>query len=249
MALYCFINGVSEACTGTLVFNSFFILLCKETIFKQKNYPNQHKNEFLFINKIFEIVQEYQNMQKLKNAELNRISQKVFKLSQKTPLVIVLDNVRSALNVGAVFRTADAFLIEKIFLCGITAVPPNKDILKSALGATETVEWKYAEKTTDALIELKKNGFLIYAVEQTVESISLIDFQPLIKPYDTNKIAVVFGHEVNGINPEALSLCNGCIEVPQYGTKHSLNIAVCAGIVIWDIFVKIKKNTHINLNP
>lgn len=182
-------------------------------------------------------------MKKLKNEELNRLSPSTFKSSLKTSLVIVLDNVRSALNVGSIFRTSDAFLLEKIYLCGITAVPPHKDILKSALGATETVTWSYFEKTTDALNELKKNGFRLLAIEQAAESISLLDFkleQEGVKPYKT---AIIFGHEVNGIDPEALKICDGCIEVPQYGTKHSLNIAVCAGIVVWDLFVKLKKQT------
>jgi 23S rRNA (guanosine2251-2'-O)-methyltransferase len=179
-------------------------------------------------------------MKKLKNEELNRIGVKDFKSTAKTPVIIVLDNVRSALNVGSVFRSADAFLIEKIYLCGITATPPHKDILKSALGATETVEWKYFVKTTDALADLKKNGCRIFAVEQAVESISLIDFDPVPAGKEKSKLAIVLGHEVNGVDQEALKLCDGCIEVPQYGTKHSLNIAVCAGIVIWDLFVKIK---------
>ena len=176
-------------------------------------------------------------MQKIKNEQLHRISAEAFKTAPKTPLVVVLDQVRSALNTGSVFRTADAFLLEKIYLCGITAVPPHRDILKSALGATETVAWAYFEKTADALLELKKNEYKIFAVEQAVESISLMDFEASGK----NKIAVVFGHEVNGIDPGVLKYCDGCIEVPQFGTKHSLNIAVCAGIVIWDIFSKMKK--------
>lgn len=180
-------------------------------------------------------------MQKLKNEELNRISKEVFKASLKTPLVIVLDNVRSALNVGSVFRTADAFLLEKIYLCGITAVPPHKDIFKSALGATETMDWAYVEKTTDAIMDLKNKEFKIYAIEQAVDSISLLDFQPVNSKQHINKTAFIFGHEVNGVDPEVLKLCDGCIEVPQFGTKHSLNIAVCAGIIIWDVFIKIKK--------
>lgn len=177
-------------------------------------------------------------MQKLKNEELNRITPEHFRASEKTPLVLVLDNVRSALNVGSVFRTADAFLLEQIFLCGITAVPPNRDVLKSALGATETVAWKYVEKTLDAIHELKKQHYKIFAVEQAVESISLEEF---VVP--RNKMALVFGHEVNGVDTSVLQECDGCIEIPQVGAKHSLNIAVCAGIVIWDIFVKMKKST------
>jgi len=176
-------------------------------------------------------------MQKLKNEGLNRMDVEQFRTSEKTPLIIVLDQVRSALNVGSVFRTADAFLVEQLYLCGITAVPPHKDILKSALGSTETVGWKYFEKTTDAVAELKKSGYKIIAVEQAVESISLQDF----KVSEKEKIAVVFGHEVNGVDEAVLKLCDACVEVPQFGTKHSLNIAVCAGIVVWDIFVKFRK--------
>lgn len=241
MSLYCFINGVSAGLTGALVFNGFFILLCKETVFKQKYHPNHYKITLLLIKKSIDIWLSCDIMQKLKNEELNRISKEVFKASLKTPLVIVLDNVRSALNVGSVFRTADAFLLEKIYLCGITAVPPHKDIFKSALGATETMDWAYVEKTTDAIMDLKNKEFKIYAIEQAVDSISLLDFQPVNSKQHINKTAFIFGHEVNGVDPEVLKLCDGCIEVPQFGTKHSLNIAVCAGIIIWDVFIKIKK--------
>jgi len=180
-------------------------------------------------------------MQKLKNSQLNRIGTEVFKAADKLPVVIVLDNVRSALNVGSVFRTADAFLVKKIYLCGITAAPPHKDILKTALGATSTVAWEYAESTSGLLGELKKEGYRIFAVEQAVESISLVQFNPFNS--GDSPVAIVFGHEIDGVSDKALDLCHGCIEVPQYGTKHSLNIAVCAGIVIWDIFMKYKSKS------
>lgn len=176
-------------------------------------------------------------MQKLKNESLNRMSSEAFRASDKTPLVVVLDNVRSALNVGSVFRTADAFRIEKIILCGITASPPHKDILKTALGATQTVVWEHTASSTDALLMLKKSGYQMLAIEQTDQSISLPEF----KPEPEKKIAVVFGHEVNGVDQSVLMLCDHCLEVPQFGTKHSLNIAVCAGIVLWDLMMKIRK--------
>ena len=173
-------------------------------------------------------------MRKLKNSELGRISVENFKTSKKTPIVVVLDNVRSALNVGSSFRTSDAFRIEKIYLCGITATPPNKEIRKSALGATESVEWEKVEDTDSVIKKLKSDGCHIYAIEQTENSIMLNDFSTAEKP-----IAVVFGHEVNGIQQSVIDLCNECIEIPQIGTKHSLNISVSVGIVIWDLYKKI----------
>ena len=173
-------------------------------------------------------------MRKLKNSELGRISVENFKTSKKTPIVVVLDNVRSALNVGSSFRTSDAFRIEKIYLCGITATPPNKEIRKSALGATESVEWEKVEGTESVIKKLKSEGYHIYAIEQTENTIMLNDFIPPEKP-----IAVVFGHEVNGIQQSVVDLCNQCIEIPQIGTKHSLNISVSVGIVIWDLYKRI----------
>ena len=173
-------------------------------------------------------------MRKLKNRELGRISVENFKTSKKTPIVVVLDNVRSALNVGSVFRTSDAFRVEKIYLCGITATPPNKEIRKSALGATESVEWEKVEDTESVIKKLKSNGYHICAIEQTENSTMLNDF---ILP--EKLITVVFGHEVNGIQQSVVALCNQCIEIPQIGTKHSLNISVSVGIVIWDLYKKI----------
>ena len=173
-------------------------------------------------------------MRKLKNSELGRISVENFKSSKKTPIVVVLDNVRSALNVGSAFRTSDSFRIEKIYLCGITAIPPNKEIRKSALGATESVEWEKVEDTESVIKKLKSEGYHICAIEQTENSTMLNDFIPPEKP-----IAVVFGHEVNGVQQSVVDLCNQCIEIPQIGTKHSLNISVCLGIVIWDLYKKI----------
>ena len=173
-------------------------------------------------------------MRKLKNSELERISVDNFKSSKKTPIIIVLDNVRSALNVGSAFRTSDAFRIEKIYLCGITSTPPNKEIRKSALGATDSVSWEYSDKTEELILKLKQDGYLICAVEQVENSVMLNDFQSTEKP-----LVVIFGNEVNGVQQSVINLCDACIEIPQIGTKHSLNISVSIGVVIWDLFNKI----------
>jgi len=175
-------------------------------------------------------------MRKLKNSELERISVENFKSLKKTPIVVVLDNVRSALNVGSCFRTSDAFRTEKIYLCGITAVPPNKEIRKSALGATDSVDWEYQESTKDVVLDLKKKGYLTIAIEQANKSIMLNDFSETNSP-----IAVVFGNEVNGVQQSVIDICDNCIEIPQIGTKHSLNISVSVGVVLWDLFNKIKE--------
>lgn len=175
-------------------------------------------------------------MRKLKNSELERISVENFKSLKKTPIVVVLDNVRSALNVGSCFRTSDAFRTEKIYLCGITAVPPNKEIRKSALGATDSVDWEYQESTKDVVLDLKKKGYLTIAIEQVNESIMLNDFSET-----NNPIALVFGNEVNGVQQSVIDVCDNCIEIPQIGTKHSLNISVSVGVVLWDLFNKINE--------
>ena len=177
-------------------------------------------------------------MRKLDNNELDRKSVSAFKEAKKTPLIIVLDDVRSLNNIGSVFRTADAFLIEKIYLCGITAVPPNKEINKTALGATETVEWQYAENIIEAITELQEKHIKVFAVEQVENAVFLDDFEV----EKNQKYAVVFGNEVFGVSQKAVETCDGTIEIPQLGTKHSLNIAVSAGIVIWDLFVKLKNS-------
>lgn len=174
-------------------------------------------------------------MRKLENNELERKSVADFKEAEKTPLIIILDDVRSLNNIGSVFRTADAFLIEKIYLCGITATPPNKEIHKTALGATETVVWEHCENVLDVISTLKKDNLTVLAVEQVERAIFLQDFQII----PNTKYALVFGNEVFGVNQKAVELCDGCIEIPQLGTKHSLNISVSAGIVIWDLFKKI----------
>ncbi len=174
-------------------------------------------------------------MRKLTNAELERIGPEELRNLPRSPIVLILDNVRSLNNIGSIFRSADAFRIEAIHLCGITAQPPHREIQKTALGATESVPWKYFEQTKNSISELKQNGFLIYAVEQVDESISLEKFAPI----KDKKYAFIFGHEVHGVDENLLSELDGCIEIPQFGSKHSLNISVSAGIVVWEIFQKI----------
>lgn len=181
-------------------------------------------------------------MRKLSMDELNRKSVDEFREAKKTPIVVVLDNVRSMHNVGSVFRTADAFLIESIYLCGYTPQPPHRDIHKTALGATETVQWQYTATTVDAVTLLREQQYNIWAVEQAEASLLLSDLsaEKLFAPNGQQKIAVVFGNEVNGVADEVLKLCNGCIEIPQAGMKHSLNISVAAGIVLWELSQKTK---------
>ena len=170
-------------------------------------------------------------MQKLSMSELNRLTPEEFKRSQKTPVIAVLENIRSAYNVGSVFRTADAFLLESIYLIGYTAQPPHKEIKKTALGAEETVEWHYFADTKSAIENLKNNGYKVFAVEQVVNSISLEN----LTIDNDEKIAVIFGNEVSGVEQDNILLCDGCIEIPQLGMKHSLNIATAAGVVLWEI--------------
>jgi len=174
-------------------------------------------------------------MRKLENNELNRMSVDDFKNASKTPLIIILDDIRSLNNIGSVFRTSDAFLIEKILLCGITAMPPNKEINKTALGATETVTWEHSENVLEVIENLKFEGTKVFAIEQVESSIFLQDFEI----EKNQKYALVFGNEVYGVSQKAVEICDGTIEIPQLGTKHSLNIAVSAGIVIWDFFKKM----------
>ncbi len=174
-------------------------------------------------------------MRKLKNNELDRKTISEFKDASKTPIIVILDNIRSANNVGSVFRTSDAFLIEKIYLCGITAVPPNKDIQRTALGATETVNWEYAKDTISVLKKLQANGVHIASIEQAENSVALQNF----KPTKNQKIAIVMGNEVKGVQQDIVSASDSCIEIPQFGTKHSLNISVTCGIVMWDLFKKL----------
>lgn len=166
--------------------------------------------------------------------EMGRLSPEGFRNEQKHPIVIVLDNIRSMMNTGSIFRTSDAFRLEGIYLCGVTACPPHREIHKTALGATESVAWQYMEDARDAVIRLKNEGYQVIAVEQTTHSVSLADFQPTMG----QKVALVFGNEVKGVDEEVLLQCNMALEVPQFGTKHSLNVAVTAGIVVWDMVSK-----------
>ncbi|RKD92763.1 RNA methyltransferase [Mangrovibacterium diazotrophicum] len=175
-------------------------------------------------------------MRKLRTNELNRLNPDEYQETGKMPLVVVLDNVRSCNNIGSFFRTSDALLIDSIYLCGITATPPNKEIHKTALDAEKTVSWKYFEHTEDAVADLKSRGFTVYAIEQIDKSIMLPEFQPEAG----EKIALVFGNEVKGVQQKIVDLCDGAIEIPQFGTKHSFNVSVSAGIVLWDLFKKMK---------
>ncbi|MEQ3663427.1 MULTISPECIES: RNA methyltransferase [unclassified Olleya] len=175
-------------------------------------------------------------MRKLKNSELDRLSVNDFKSAEKTPIIIVLDNIRSLNNIGSVFRTSDAFLVEKIYLCGITATPPHKDIHKTALGSTDTVAWEHIENTLDLVEKLKSENITICAIEQAENATMLDDFK-----VETNKkYALVFGNEVKGVAQDVVNASDVVIEIPQFGTKHSLNISVSCGVVTWDIFSKIK---------
>eukprot|EP01037_Dinobryon_pediforme_P010233 gene10233-10303_t len=174
-------------------------------------------------------------MRKLKLDELNRVSVAEFKAGDKLPVVVVLDNVRSMHNIGSVFRTADGFAVEQLFLCGITAQPPHREIEKTALGATQSVNWVYFEDTMLALKGLREDGYKIIAVEQAEGSVMLNNFDP--EPNE--KYALIFGNEVNGVGDEVMKHIDACIEIPQFGTKHSFNIVVSAGIVLWDFFSKI----------
>jgi tRNA G18 (ribose-2'-O)-methylase SpoU len=176
-------------------------------------------------------------MRKLKNSELDRLSVDEYKEITKTPITVVLDNIRSCNNIGSVFRTSDALLIEKVILCGITATPPNKDIHKTALDAEMSVPWEYFAETEDAVQLLKAGGYRVFAVEQVENSILLPDFTP----EKDQKLALVFGNEVKGVQQSVVNSCDGAIEIPQYGTKHSFNISVSAGIVLWDLVYKLRK--------
>lgn len=175
-------------------------------------------------------------MRKLKLQELNRLDVEGYKASAKVSVVVILDNIRSAINVGSVFRSSDAFAIERIILVGFTATPPSREITKTAIGATSSVEWTHVDDITDTLLQLKKNGYTITCIEQTDSSVSLLDWD--IKP--DQKLAIVMGNEVDGVSDEALALSDVAIEIPQYGTKHSLNVSVCTGVVLWEVSRKLR---------
>ena len=178
-------------------------------------------------------------MRKLKNSELNRIDISTFKSIKKTPLIIILNDVRSLNNIGSIFRTSDAFLIEKIYLCGITATPPNRKITKTALGSTETVEWEHCDNIIELLKKLKSNGTKVWSVEQTENSTDLKEIKQL---ENFEKHALIFGNEINGVDQKVINCSNEIIEIEQYGTKHSLNISIAAGILIWHFFNLLRKN-------
>lgn len=177
-------------------------------------------------------------MRKLKNSELDRLSVDAFKEAKKTPIIIILDNIRSLNNIGSVFRTSDAFLVEKIYLCGITATPPHKDIHKTALGSTDTVAWEYIENTMDLVEKLKLDNVKICSIEQAENATTLNNFS--VEPNTT--YALVFGNEVKGVAQDVVNSSDVVIEIPQFGTKHSLNISVSCGVVVWDVFSKLSAN-------
>ena len=195
----------------------------------EKNLKRASVTEFSLI-----LPPKQHTMRKLTTDELNRLSKEEFAQAEKLPIIVVLDNIRSLSNVGAFFRTADAFRVEALYLCGITACPPHREIHKTALGADETVSWRYFETTAVACQALKNEGYRIFAVEQIEDSVSLQDFE--FGP----RTAYVLGNEVEGVGEEALPFCDGAIELPQEGTKHSLNVSVCAGIVLWEAFKALK---------
>ena len=175
-------------------------------------------------------------MKKLSIIEMNRLSPEEFKNSKKIPLTVVLDNIRSLHNIGSVYRTSDAFLIEKIILCGVSCPPPNPEIHKTALGAEFTVDWLYIENTLEAVNQLKNDGYFVFAIEQAHESISLSD----LKLQNNKKYAIVLGNEVKGVQQSVVDACHACLEIPQFGTKHSLNVSVASGIVLWSFFDQLK---------
>jgi tRNA G18 (ribose-2'-O)-methylase SpoU len=174
--------------------------------------------------------------EKLSMQQLGRISVDEYKSSEKSPLIIIADNVRSMHNVGSIFRTSDAFLVEKIYLCGITPTPPHREIQKTALGATESVDWQYAENTLEVINQLKKEGWTILALEQTTNSVMLDE----LKVEKGEKIAIVLGNEVEGVNQEVINLCHKAVEIPQFGTKHSFNVSVSCGIMLWQVYLSLK---------
>lgn len=177
------------------------------------------------------------SIRKLSMPELNRLSAEEFRAAEKFPVIVILDDIRSQNNTGSVFRTCDAFRVEKLCLCGITAVPPHREIHKTALGAEASVEWKYYGKAAEAVLELKKSGYRIVVLEHTTSNMSLQDFDIP----ENSRIALVFGNEIQGVNDEVLQLADACLEIPQFGTKHSINVSVAVGITLWEMLKKMKK--------
>ena len=199
-----------------------------------KNYLQKYEK-----NRTFARLKKIIMIRKLDTEEIIRISTEEFKQAKKIPLVIVLDNVRSMHNIGSVFRTSDAYLVEKVVLCGITAQPPHAEIHKSALGAEFSVDWEYYADTNEAVEALKREDYEVWAIELAENSVMLDQFSTLNSQLSTQKIAVVMGNEVKGVQQSVIDKCKGCIELPQFGTKHSLNVSVTAGIVIWELFKKL----------
>ena len=244
MVLYCLIRGVTFFILPELAKAVYSLIFVVQGVNENTIFPRDCHPLLIFSDNLIQVyikegvlpdLEILVYMRKLKNSELDRLDIDQFRGAQKTPLVVVLDNIRSLNNIGSVFRTADAFLIEKIYLCGITASPPHKDIHKTALGATESVTWEYRKNTVELIKQLQKD-YLCLAVEQTENAILLNEFIP----ESSTKYALVFGNEVKGVSQEVVDICQGVLEIPQYGTKHSLNIAVSAGVVIWDLWSKLQ---------
>jgi tRNA G18 (ribose-2'-O)-methylase SpoU len=230
MALYCCINGVTFFVFLLAAKAILFFYFCPK-MGGRRIYRFPHTRRTI-VDILGPMVKKMNR--KLENSELERLDVEAFKQTDKSPIIIVLDNIRSLNNIGSVFRTADAFLIQKIYLCGITATPPHKDIRKTALGATESVEWEYRKDTLELVGELKQRGIRTVAVEQAENAIMLNDFT-----VDTKEtIALIFGNEVKGVSQEVVTASDVVVEIPQFGTKHSLNISVSAGVVVWDIWTK-----------
>ncbi len=177
------------------------------------------------------------SLRKLSLSELNRLSNEEFRAAEKFPVTVILDDIRSQNNTGSVFRTCDAFRVETLFLCGITAIPPHREIHKTALGAEDSVSWKYFDSATEAILEVKKSGFIVLALEHTTNSLPIQNYNIP----EGSKIALVFGNEVLGVSEEALKLADSCLEIPQFGTKHSINVSVAVGVTLWEILKKLNK--------
>jgi tRNA G18 (ribose-2'-O)-methylase SpoU len=232
MVLYCCINGVTFFVFLLAAKAILFFYFCPEQYEGKRIYRFQGPSK-IFVDIFAPMVKKMNR--KLENSELERLDVEGFKEAQKTPLILILDNIRSLNNIGSVFRTADAFLVEKIYLCGITATPPHTDIPKTALGATESVDWEYRKDTLELVEELKQLGAKVVSVEQAENAVMLNQFQVNAQ----EKVALVFGNEVKGVSQEVVSASDVVLEIPQFGTKHSLNISVSAGIVVWDVWSKL----------
>ena len=235
--IFCFL----EFCTGggyKIVFenNVVFSLFFQSILYTAFQQLSTVYYRMIDISYLWRVDYNSYMMKKKSILDMQRITAREFKEAKKIPLVVVLDNLRSLNNVGSVFRTSDAFRVSTIYLCGITSTPPHPEIHKTALGAEDSVTWYYGKNTVDVIDRLHKDGYRVFAIEQVEESCSLIDLS-----LDEGKYAVVLGNEVNGVQQEVVDKCDACIEIPQYGTKHSLNVSVTAGLVIWDFFKQLFK--------